>query len=234
MEMARATGAPVYFVHVSCRAALDEISRARAAGEPVLAETCPHFLALDEARYSAPDADCAKYVIAPPLRSAWDRTALWDSLRAGDLDLVATDHVPDRVAVERLMGQSFPLISSGMPGIETLLGVVYSEGVQRGRISVERMVDLLSTTPARIFGLGSKGDIAVGKDADLVLFDPQERRTFTQAELHHTSDYTPYEGMAAVGIVRSVLVRGEYVIRDGRFVGRRGHGQFQERELDWR
>jgi dihydropyrimidinase len=235
IEMARAADAPVYFVHVSCRAALDEIGRARAAGQQVLAETCPHFLALDESRYLSPDDECAKYVISPPLRAPGDRAALWEALRDGVLDLVATDHVPDRMAVEkRLTGQPFSEISNGAPGIETLLTIVYSEGVQRGRVTVERMVDLLSTTPARLFGLNSKGEIAVGKDADIVLFDPQERRTITQPELHHTSDYTPYEGMPAAGIVRSVLVRGEYVIRDGHFVGRRGFGQFQERQLTWR
>jgi dihydropyrimidinase len=235
MDMARAADAPVYFVHVSCRAALDEIGRARAAGQPVFAETCPHFLALDESRYAAADVECAKYVISPPLRSLDDRDALWDALRDGGLDLVATDHVPDRAAIEKqLHGQPFDEISNGAPGIETLLAIVYSEGVQRGRISVERMVDLLSTTPARLFGLNSKGSIEVGKDADIVLFDPQERRTITQSELHHTSDYTPYEGMPAAGIVRSTLVRGEFVVRYGRFVGRRGFGEFQERELTWR
>jgi len=235
IEMARAAGAPVYFVHVSCRAALHEIDRARAAAEPVFAETCPHFLALDESRYAAVDAECAKYVISPPLRSRDDQAALWDALRDRGLDLVATDHVPDRFAVEkRLTGQAFPDISNGAPGIETLLSVVYSDGVQRGRITVERMVDLLSATPARLFGLNSKGSIEPGKDADIVLFDPQERRTITQPELHHTSDYTPFEGMAASGMVRSVLVRGEFVIRDGRFVGRRGFGRFQERTLTWR
>jgi dihydropyrimidinase len=235
IEMARAAGAPVYFVHVSCRAALDEIGRARAAGQQVFAETCPHFLALDESRYSSADDECAKYVISPPLRSVSDRDALWGALRDGLLDVVATDHVPDRVAVEKqLTGQSFDQISNGAPGIETLLAIVYSAGVQRGRVTVERMVDLLSTTPARLFGLNSKGSIEVGKDADIVLFDPQERRTITQAELHHTSDYTPYEGLAAAGIVRSTLVRGEFVVRDGHFVGRRGFGQFQERQLTWR
>jgi dihydropyrimidinase len=233
--MARASNAPVYFVHVSCTAALAQIGRARAASEPVFAETCPHFLALDESRYAAADDECAKYVISPPLRSTSDEAALWGALAESGLDLVATDHVPDRLAVEkRLVGQPFPEISNGAPGIETLLTIVYSEGVQRGRISVERMVDLLSTTPARLFGLNSKGSVEAGKDADIVLFDPQERRTITEAELHHTSDYTPYEGMAASGIVRTVLVRGSFVIRDGRFVGRRGHGKFQERQLTWR
>jgi len=237
IQMARAAGAPVYFVHVSCREALDEIARARGAAEPVFAETCPHFLALDESRYESAvaAAECAKFVISPPLRAVSDEAALWDALRDGEVDLVATDHVPDRVAIEkRLVGQPFDQISNGAPGIETLLAIVYSEGVQRGRVTVERMVDLLSTTPARLFGLNAKGSIEVGKDADIVLFDPQERRTITQSELHHTSDYTPYEGLAAAGIVRSTLVRGSFVIRDGRFVGRRGFGQFQERQLTWR
>ena len=235
IEMARAAGTPVYFVHVSCRAALDEIGRARAAGEPVFGETCPHFLVLDESRYDLADAECVKYVISPPLRTQADRDALWAALRDGTLDLIASDHVPDRAGVEkRLTGQAFPDISNGAPGIETLLSLAYSEGVQRGRVTVERMVDLLSTAPARLFGLNSKGSIEPGKDADVVLLDPQERRTITQQELHHTSDYTPFEGMAAAGIVRSVLVRGEFVIRDGRFVGRRGFGRFQERRLTWR
>jgi dihydropyrimidinase len=201
----------------------------------VFAETCPHFLALDESRYGGSDDECCRYVISPPLRSTSDRDALWEALADGSLAQVATDHVPDRLSVEKkLVGQAFPDISNGAPGIETLLTVVYSQGVMRDRISIERMVDLLSTTPARLFGLNSKGAIEPGKDADVVLFDPQERRTVTQPELHHTSDYTPYEGMAASGIVRSVLVRGEYVVRDGRFVGRRGFGQFQERQLTWR
>lgn len=235
IEMARAAGAPLYVVHLSSRAALEEVRRARAVGDPVFAETCPHFLALDESRYELPDEECARFIISPPLRSPADRDALWRGLADGSLDIVSTDHVPDRLAVDkRNWRESFDRISNGGPGIETQLAIVYSEGVQRGRITVERMVDLLSTTPARIFGLNNKGAIEVGRDADVVLFDPQERRTITQPELHHSSDYTPYEGMAAAGIVRSVLVRGEYVIRDGRFVGRRGFGQFQERQLIWR
>jgi dihydropyrimidinase len=235
IELAREAGAPLYIVHLSSAAALAELRAARADGLPVFAETCPHYLALDESRYDLPDEECCRYVISPPLRSLADRAALWEGLADESLSLVATDHVPDRVAVEkRLVGQPFTEISNGGPGIETLLTVVYSEGVARGRITVERLVDLLSTTPARLFGLNAKGAIEVGKDADLVLFDPTERRTIKAAELHHTSDYTPYEGMAAVGYVRSVLVRGEFVIRDGHFVGRRGYGKFVERQLTWR
>jgi dihydropyrimidinase len=235
IELAREAGAPMYAVHVSCASALDELRAARADGLPVFAETCPHFLALDESRYELPDQDCAKYVISPPLRSPQDRAALWKALADGTLDVISTDHVPDRIAIEKhLVGQPFDQVSNGGPGIETLLAIAYSEGVQRGHITVERMVDVLSTAPARLFGLNDKGSIEVGKDADIVLFDPQERRTITQAELHHTSDYTPYEGMAASGLVRSVLVRGEYVIRDGHFVGGRGFGNFVERQLLWR
>ena len=235
IKMARACGAPIYVVHLSCAAALAEVRTAREAGELVFAETCPHYLALDESRYLLPDQEAAKYVISPPLRAPSDRAALWGGLADGSLALVATDHVPDRVAVEKqTWRESFDRISNGGPGIETLLPVVYSEGVARGRISVERMVDLLSTTPARLFGLGAKGAIEVGRDADIVLFDPTERRTINAAQLHHTSDYTPYEGLEAAGVVRSVLVRGEFVIRERRFVGRRGHGKFQERQLTWR
>src|SRR3989304_6753063 len=153
--------------------------------------------------------------------------ALGEGLADGSLALVGTDHVPDRVAVEkRSWRESFDRISNGAPGIETLLTLVYSEGVAAGRISLERMVDLLATTPARLFGLRSKGAVEVGRDADLVLFDPGARRTLRQADLHHTSDYTPYEGREVVGAVRSVAVRGSWVVRDGAFVGRRGAGRF--------
>jgi dihydropyrimidinase len=139
--------------------------------------------------------------------------------------------VPDRLADKHGWDESFDRVSNGAPGIETLLTLVYGEGVARGRITVERMVDLLATTPARLFGLASKGAIELGRDADLVLFDPQERRTISQAELHHSSDYTPFEGLGTSGLVRSVLVRGEFVVRDGHFVGRRGYGKFVERAL---
>jgi dihydropyrimidinase len=231
IEMARAEGAPVYLVHLSSQAALAEVKAGRSVGGQVFAETCPHFLVLDESRYELPDAQCACYVISPPLRSPADRDALWAALAEGILNVVSTDHVPDTVADKRGWDECFDLISNGAPGIETLLTLVYGHGVARGRLTVERMVEVLSTTPARLFGMPNKGAIEPGKDADIVLFDPQERRTVTQAELHHTSDFTPYEGLATSGLVRSTIVRGEFVIRDGHFVGRRGFGQFLERTL---
>ena len=233
LAFARATDSPVHVVHLSSAAALDEVRRARGAGVRVSAETCPHYLVLTDERYDEPDPiRCACYVISPPLRSAADRDALWAGLADGSLDLVATDHVPDRVGVEKAeagAGVPFDRISNGAPGIETLLALVYSEGVARDRISLERMVDLLSTTPASRFGLSRKGALEVGRDADVVVFDPDAARTITASTLHHTSDYTPYEGLGVQGAVRDVLVRGADVIREGQFVGRRGFGQFVER-----
>ena len=229
----RAAGAPLYVVHLSCAEALTPVRDAQAAGLPVFAETCPHYLTLDESRYELPADEAAKYVISPPLRAPGQAEALWAGLAAGALALVGTDHVPDRVAVEKQSWrESFDRISNGGPGIETLLTLIYSEGVARGRITLERMVDLLSTTPARLFGLGAKGAVEVGRDADLVLFDPAAPRVIRQADLHHTSDYTPYEGREVVGAVRSVALRGAWVVRDGAFVGRRGSGRFVERQLE--
>jgi dihydropyrimidinase len=233
LAFARMSEAPVHVVHLSSAAALDEVRRAKAAGVRVSAETCPHYLVLTDERYDDPDpVSCARFVISPPLRPASDRDALWAGLADGSLDLVATDHVPDRVDAEKAgaaSGVPFNEISNGAPGIETLLTILYSEGVAAGRITVERMVDLLATTPARRFGLGSKGTIEVGRDADIVLFDPDARRTIRAANLHHTSDYTPYEGMPVVGAVHDVFLRGRAVIRDHTFVGTRGAGHFVER-----
>ncbi len=233
MAFAAETGAPVHVVHLSSAAALGHVRAARARGVRAHAETCPHYLALTEDRYvGGDDATVARFVISPPLRSRADQDALWAGLAAGDLDLVATDHVPDRAAVEKAdagRGVPFDRISNGAPGIETLLAILYSEGVAKGRLSVERMVDLIATTPARLFGLERKGSIEVGKDADLVLFDPAARRTLRAVDLHHTSDYTPYEGFELEGAVRSVFVRGRPVVLDGRFVGHRGAGEFVAR-----
>jgi dihydropyrimidinase len=233
MAFARAADAPVHIVHLSSQAALRHVAEARAAGVRAHAETCPHYLALTDARYASSDlASVAECVISPPLRPLSDQDAMWAGLARGDLDLIATDHVPDRMDSEKaeaVRGTSFNLISNGAPGIETLLAIAYSEGVAKGRLTVERMVDVLSTSPARLFGLERKGSIERGKDADLVLFDPAASRTLRAADLHHTSDYTPYEGFGLAGAVRSVFVRGRPVIRDGAFVGTRGFGRFVDR-----
>lgn len=232
---ARMAEAPVHVVHLSSAAALHEVRQARAAGVAVTAETCPHYLVMTDERYEDPDpASCARFIISPPLRTQADQDALWTGLADGSLDLVASDHVPDRLSIEKAdaaRGVPFNQISNGAPGIETLLTLLYAEGVARGRLTVERMVDLLATTPARRFGLARKGAIEVGRDADLVIFDPAARRTIRATDLHHTSDYTPYEGREVTGAIRDVVVRGQQVVRASRFVGRRGAGQFVERAI---
>jgi dihydropyrimidinase len=171
-------------------------------------------------------------MIAPPLRTPADRDALWAGLADGSIDMVVSDHVPDRMSVEKAeaaRGVPFNRISNGAPGIGTLLTLLYSEGVARGRLTIERMVDLLATTPARRFGLAGKGALEVGRDADLVLFDPAARRTVRAQDLHQSSDYTPYEGVEVSGAVRDVFVRGAPVVRSRVFVGTRGVGRFVER-----
>ena len=231
IALARAAGSSVYIVHLSSADALAEVVTAKARGWPVHAETCPIYLALTADRYAIPDeGEVIRSVISPPLRTDADRQALWLGLRAGGLDLVASDHVPDRLAVEkRLPAPPFPQISNGAPGIETLLTIVHGVGTTRGEVGLERMVDLLATTPARLFGLERKGAIEAGKDADLVLFDAGASRTIRQVDLHHTSDFTPYEGLEVRGAVRTVLLRGQPVVHDGIFVGLRGAGRFIER-----
>ena len=233
MAFARAADAPVYVVHLSCAAAMQHVADAKASGVRAYAETCPHYLTLTNERYDEPDPlTCARCLISPPLRPAADRDALWKGLADGRLDLVATDHVPDRLAVEKgeaATGVPFDKISNGAPGIETLLATFFDGGVARGRLTIERMVDVLATTPARVFGFGRKGAIEAGRDADIVLFDPTARRTIRAEDLHHTSDYTPYEGLEVSGAINSVFVRGKAVVRDGVFVGQRGFGAFVER-----
>ena len=223
IAMARRLEAPIYIVHLSSAAALDEVADAKSRGEPVYAETCPHYLTLTEELYSDPDdAEVVKRVISPPLRSRADVDALWVGLRDGVLDVVASDHVPDRVDTEKAVpAPPFPRISNGAPGIETLLSVTYSAGVASRRIGVARLVEVLSAAPARLFGLSGKGAIAPGMDADLVLLDPDARRTITQAELSHTSDFTPYEGLPVQGRIRDVIVRGRAIgDAPGRFLER--------------
>jgi dihydropyrimidinase len=224
IELARRAEAPLYIVHLSCEGALEAVAEAKGRGEPVYAETCPHYLTFTDALYADPDdAEVMKRVISPPLRTRTDVDALWAGIREGILDVIASDHVPDRVDTEkRLPAPPFPEISNGAPGIETLLGVAYSIGVAEGRIGLERLVEVLSATPARLFGLPAKGSLGVGRDADLVVWDPAARRTLGQDAMHHTSDFTPYEGLEVRGAPVAVLSRGRQPADGaGRFVARR-------------
>ncbi len=235
-KMVELTGSRIYIVHLSSKEGLFKVKEARDNGIDVFAETCPQYLLLNEDRYKEPGFNGAKYVMSPPLRTKESSDALWVGLKGGDLQVVSTDHCPfDFKGKKDMFGKDdYKKIPNGAPGIETLLMLMHTEGVVKGRISLERMVDVLSTGTARMFGLKEKGEIAVGKDADIVVFDPDQKFTITQSKLHMNIDYTPYEGMEMTGMPHVVYSRGRKVAewRDDHveFIGKIGGGRFVKRE----
>ena len=235
-KMVEMTGSRIYIVHLSSKEGLWIVKQARDRGVNVYAETCPQYLLLDDERYKEPDWNGAKYVMSPPLRTKESNAALWEGLRGGDLQVVATDHCPfDFNGKKDMNGKDdYKKIPNGAPGIETLLIMLHSEGVAKGRISLEKMVDVLSSGTARMFGLKDKGEIAVGKDADIVVFDPNQKFTVTQSKLHMNVDYTPYEGFEVTGMPSAVYSRGKKVSQwngdQMDFVGDVGRGRFIKRE----
>jgi dihydropyrimidinase len=226
----------IYIVHLSSKEGLWIVKQARDRGVNIYAETCPQYLLLDDERYKEPDWNGAKYVMSPPLRTKESNAALWEGLRGGDLQVVATDHCPfDFKGKKDMNGKDdYKKIPNGAPGIETLLIMLHSEGVAKGRITLEKMVDVLSSGTARMFGLKDKGEITVGKDADIVVFDPDQKFTVTQSKLHMNVDYTPYEGFEVTGMPRAVYSRGKKVSQwngdQMEFVGEVGRGRFVKRE----
>lgn len=234
LYLARAAGeAPVYIVHLSTRSGLEEVRRARAAGQIRFgAETCPQYLLLDEKMYDDPK-EGLKAVMAPPLRRQADREALWEALAGNELDTVATDHCPFTFAEQKQLGvQDFTKCPSGAPGVEERLILLYSEGVRKGRITLPQLVKYACTNPARVAGIyPKKGTIAAGSDADLVILGPDREWTMTTGRLHGNADYTCYEGMKIQGAVEQVLLRGRTIVRDGVFTGARGDGQYLHRGI---
>ena len=226
IDIAALAASPVYIAHVSCCSALSRIRTARARGESVYSETCPQYLFLDQSALMGPQGE--RLICAPPLRTAEDREALWIGLRRGDIDVVSTDHCPFQTATKE--GHSdFTSVPGGLPSIEARLGLVYDALAERG-MGVECLSELCSTRSAQIFGLGRKGEIAVGLDADLVIFDPQREVTIAAGEtLHENVDWTPYAGLHIRGWARDVISRGELVVSDGQFVGHLGRGRFVPR-----
>lgn len=235
VELARLAGAPLYIVHLSAEDALREVQSARDRGEPVYAETCPQylFLTLDDLRGNETDGPFggAKYVCSPPLRPAEHHDALWRGLRTNDLQAVSTDHCPFCFVGQKDLGRDdFSKIPNGLPGVEHRLDLLHDGGVRTGRISLERWVELCSTTPARLFGLHPrKGHLAPGADADVVVYDPEARHVLS-ADTHHMAvDYSCYEGREVVGRAETVLSRGSVVIDRRQWTGRAGHGRFVPR-----
>ncbi len=231
IDIAEMVGAPVYVVHLTCRQALERVQAARARGLPVFAETCPQYLVLDESMIDAPGFEGAKFVCSPPLREKSHQAVLWAGLRNGFLSVVGSDHAPFNFKGQKELGrENFLLIPNGLPGSETLVPILYSEGVRKGRISLNEMVALTSANPAKLFGLfPEKGTLSVGSDADLMILDPEKRVVLGRDTLHHRVDYSPYEGMEVQGVPVATLSRGVFLNRDGEVTAPAGHGRFLAR-----
>jgi dihydropyrimidinase len=229
-----AGGAKVYIVHVSCQEAMHEVKSARERGLPVMGETCTQYLVLSiEDDMGKPGFEDAKYVFTPPLRKKKNQDPLWHALREDVLQVVSTDHCPFRFADQKSLGSGdFTKIPNGGPGIENRMQLTYHHGVNAGRISLERFVELTSEAPAKIFGMyPKKGVLAVGSDADILVWDPEAKYTITAATQHMHTDYSIYEGFEVKGNARQVFSRGELVVEDGKFAGTVGRGQYLHREV---
>jgi dihydropyrimidinase len=226
-QLAAKTGASMYLVHLSSRLALAALAEAKARGVRVYGETRPLYLYLTRERFERPDA--ALWVGQPPLREQEDVDAMWEALRGGLLDTVGTDHYPHLRAAKLAPDLAFDRVPPGVANLETLLPLLYSEGVRRARLTVERMVDVLATSPARIGGLRSKGEIAVGRDADILIFDPELTRTIHATEMHSACDYDPYEGWVVTGWPVVTLLRGEVAYAEGEILARPGQGRLVPR-----
>jgi dihydropyrimidinase len=233
IALAEMAGVPVYIVHLSAQRALERVMEARDRGLPAYAETCPQYLFASEDDLRGTDSDefeGAKFVCTPPLRPKHHHEHLWRGLRNYDLQVVSTDHCPFCMKEQKELGRNdFSKIPNGMPGVETRLYLLW-EGVRAGRISMNRFVEITSTAPAKIFGLyPRKGTLAIGADADVVVWDPEKRHTLSQKTLHMRVDYSPFEGREVVGGATHVLQRGRVIVKDGQFLGKAGQGQFLRR-----
>ncbi|MCD8488749.1 MAG: dihydropyrimidinase [Desertifilum sp.] len=238
IRLAELAEIPVYIVHLSSEEALQVVVEARDRGIPAFAETCPHYLFLTIEKYDIPGFESAKYVMTPPLREHSCQHALWRGLRFDDLQIVSTDHCPFCLNEQPLgmnyskqLGKNdFSKIPNGAPGVELRLTLLYDGGVRTGKITLNRFVQLVSTAPAKMFGLfPRKGAIAVGSDADIVLFDPNKTHTLSAATHHSRVDYSLFEGREVTGKVEKVFLRGELIVDGDRYLGKSGNGQYLKR-----
>lgn len=233
IAIAEVADVPLYIVHLSSADALEEVKRARARGVDVMAETCPQYLWLDQSFYERDDFEGAKWVMTPALREKWNQDVLWQGLRLGHLGNVATDHCPFCFKDQKELGrEDFRKIPNGAPGVENRMSLMYHGGVVEGRLSLNRWVELTSTNAAKTFGLfPKKGTIAVGSDADIVVFDPNRKETISvhNERTHHMRvDYSAYEGFEVQGWSDVVLSRGRVMVENGSLVTE-GGGQFIKR-----
>jgi dihydropyrimidinase len=235
ISLAELVDVPLVIVHVSNREAMDEIARAQRKGLKVYGETCPQYLVLTAKDMEGLNMEGTKYVCSPPPRDEASQKACWEGLQQGIFSLYSSDHCPFRYDETGKLASkgrtSFRWVPNGIPGIETRLPILFSEGVGKGRLSLNDFVALTATNHAKTYGLyPKKGTIAVGSDADIVIWDPTKRATISQKLLHHGSDYTPYEGIDVTGWPVSTMVRGKFVVRDGALAGAKGAGSYVSRD----
>jgi dihydropyrimidinase len=226
LQIAEMTGCPVYFVHTTCAEALTAQTRAKLDGLRLYVETCPQYLLLTEACVASHGA---RAKIAPPLRTEGDQRALWHAVESGLVDAIGSDHSAYAPEYKEGLEERIFRAGFGAPGIEHMLPLLMDRGVRQGRLSLPRLVELLSSAPARIFGLAGKGTVGIGADADLVLFDPERPFVIEAARGHGRAYYSLYEGWTGKGAIRSVLRRGTFLVRDGELVGRPGTARFLAR-----
>ncbi len=232
IALAEMAGAPVYIVHLSSEDALNQVREARDRGVPAFAETCPQYLLLSVEELARPDFEGAKYVFTPPLREKHNLPKLWAGLNDDHLQVVSTDHCPFCFKEQKSLGKDdFTKIPNGGPGVENRLQLIHHHGVNQGRLSINRFVELVSTTPAKIFGMyPKKGEIAAGSDADIVIWDPQADHVISAATHHMRVDYSMFEGFHVKGNARTVLSRGEVIVDRGNFLGKPGRGEYLRRQ----
>jgi dihydropyrimidinase len=235
VTLAEIAGVPIVIVHISGGEPLEEVRRARARGFTVLAETCPQYLMLTEGDLDLPDMEGAKAMCSPPPRDTQAQAAMWRGIQDGTVDIFNSDHAPYRFDREGKLKAGldapFRKVANGVPGLETRLPILFSEGVVKGRIDLPRFVALTATNNAKLYGLHPrKGTIAIGADADIAIWDPERRVTISNDLLHHNVDYTPYEGLEIQGWPETVLSRGEIVVGDGQLQGKPGRGRFLEQK----
>jgi len=230
--MAREAGARAYVVHLSCEEALRAALEEKDRGTDLWIETLTSYLLLDKTYAERPDFEGAKYICSPPLREKKNQAMLWDALKRGVIHTVATDHAPFDFATQKQLGRDvFTKIPSGLPTLEDRVNLLHTHGVKEGRISLQQMVDVASTRPAKLFGLHpKKGAIQAGSDADLVVYDPDREGVISAATHSMNVDYNPFEGWKIKGRPEVVTVRGEIAVQNGRFLGRAGRGQFIARQ----
>jgi dihydropyrimidinase len=228
-DMAYYTGVPAYIVHLTCEGALNHIRDATRRNQTVFVETCIQYLLLDASLYEK-DFEGAKWVMSPPLRQKKDQNALWAGLNQGLVRVVATDHCPFTWEQKKMGEHDFSKIPNGHPAIEHRMELLFSEGVRTGKISLNKYVEVTSTNAAKIFGMfPRKGTLSIGADADIVIFDPNEKHTISATTHHHNTDYSAYEGWEVTGKCKTVILRGRVAVDDGKMHLEKGYGQFLRR-----